>query len=50
MAPVEQKSYDGRIKSDFIKQQHIYGHFSRYRNTHKARGIPVSTLDSKSVR
>ena len=50
MASVELKSYDGRIKSDFIKQQGIDGHFSWYHNTQKTRGIPVSTFDSKSER
>ena len=47
MAAVQPKSCAGRIKSVFIKQQGIYEHFSWYHNTHKTRGIPVSTSDSK---
>ena len=35
----------GRIKTVFIKQRGIYGHFSWYHNTHKTCGMRVSTYD-----
>ena len=50
MAAVEPRIDAVRIKSVFIKQQGIYGHFFDATNTQKSHGIRVSTSDFKYER